>query len=86
MTVSNLLTTTLNFEKTQGETMKKRTLKVRQTHRDYYLEDRGHKGNPTTSLIQLKGTWLEEAGFTIDTPVSVTVQKNRLVLETKSSN
>ena len=66
--------------------MKNRTLKVRQTHRDYHHKGQSHKGNPTTSLIQLKGTWLEEAGFTIDTPVSVTVQKNRLVLEPQASN
>ncbi len=38
----------------------------------------------TTSFILLKGSWLEEAGFTIDTPVSVTVQKQRLVIEPRS--
>ena len=26
----------------------------------------------------LKGTWLEQAGFTIDTPVSVTVEDGQL--------
>ena len=66
--------------------MKNRKLKVRQIHRDYVLKGQGNKGNPTTSLILLKGTWLEKAGFTIDTPVSVTVQKNRLVLDPQSLN
>ena len=64
----------------QGYTMKNRTLKVRETHRDYNLKDQNHKGNPTTGFILLKGTWLEKAGFTIDTPVSVTMHKNCLLL------
>ncbi|HBR95404.1 MAG: hypothetical protein CL549_13655 [Alcanivorax sp.] len=29
-------------------------------------------------LLFLKGTWLEQAGFTIDTPVSVTVEDGQL--------
>jgi len=66
--------------------MKNRKLKVRETHRDYFLKNQGHKGNPTTSYILLKGTWLENAGFTKETPVSVTVQKNRLVLVPQDDN
>ena len=61
--------------------MKNRTLKVRETHRDYVPKNQSHKGNPTTSCIQLKGTWLEDAGFNKNMFVSVTVQKNRLILE-----
>ncbi len=60
--------------------MKIRHLKVRKGFRDYYLKDKPAAGNPATPFILLKGTWLEKAGFTIDTPVSLHVQPNRLVL------
>jgi len=60
--------------------MKKRSLKVRQAPRDYFLKGQGHKGNPVTSFILLKGHWLEQAGFTTDTLVSVIVNKNRLLV------
>jgi len=52
--------------------MKKRHLKVRETHRDYFLKDMGNKSNPTTPFI-FKGTWLKEAGFTTGRSVSVHV-------------
>ncbi len=58
--------------------MKTRHLKVRETERDYMTKK--SRGYATTSFILLKGNWLEEAGFTKDTPVSVIVQKNCLVL------
>ncbi|WP_101674404.1 SymE family type I addiction module toxin [Alloalcanivorax mobilis] len=35
-------------------------------------------GNPITPSLLLKGIWLVRAGFTIDTPVSVTVEDGRL--------
>ncbi|HBR98092.1 MAG TPA: hypothetical protein DD979_12045 [Gammaproteobacteria bacterium] len=66
--------------------MKNRTLKVRKTHRDYILKDKPYQGNPATPFLLLKGTWLEKAGFTIDTPVSVTVHKNRLILVPKEND
>ncbi len=62
--------------------MKTRHLKVRETERDY--KTKKSRGYAATSFILLKGNWLEEAGFTIDTPVSVTVQKQRLVIEPRS--
>lgn len=31
--------------------------------------------------INIKGYWLNQAGFTIDTPLSVTVRKGRIVLQ-----
>ena len=60
--------------------MNTRHLKVRKGFRDYYLKDKEHQGNPPTPYLLLKGTWLKQAGFTIDTPVSVTVRKNRLLI------
>ncbi len=64
--------------------MKERHLKVRLTHRDYYHKGLGHKGHPKTSQIILKGSWLEEAGFVIDTPLVVKVSKNQLLITPKS--
>jgi hypothetical protein len=58
--------------------MKQRKLKVRKGHRDYALKSKPYSGNPTTPFLLLKGTWLEQAGFTIDTPVSVRVKNGRL--------
>lgn len=60
--------------------MKIRHLKVRKGFRDYYLKDKPAAGNPATPFILLKGTWLENAGFVIDTPLSVYVQQNCLIL------
>ena len=57
--------------------MKYRTLKVRKGHRDYTLKSKPCSGNPITPLL-LKGTWLEQAGFIIDTPASVIVEDGRL--------
>tara|TARA_B100000614_G_C14369015_1_gene420529 strand:- start:383 stop:541 length:159 start_codon:yes stop_codon:yes gene_type:complete len=50
--------------------MKYRTLKVRKGHRDYTLKSKPYSGNPITPFLLLKGTWLERAGFTIDTPAT----------------
>jgi len=68
--------------------MKNRTLKVREVFRDYVLKRRAphstRYGNAITAQILLKGTWLEKAGFIIDTPVTVIVEENRLVLVPRS--
>lgn len=58
--------------------MKYRTLKVRKGHRDYTLKSRPYSGSPITPFRLLKGTWLEKAGFAVDTPVSVSVEDGRL--------
>ena len=50
-----------------------RTLKVCTTHYDYRLKD-GRLPRPVP-WIQLKGYWLEQAGFSIDTPVLVKVSE-----------
>jgi toxic protein SymE len=33
-----------------------------------------------TPSLHLKGNWLEETGFTTDTPVTVTVERGQLVI------
>ncbi|GAA5139365.1 SymE family type I addiction module toxin [Alloalcanivorax gelatiniphagus] len=60
--------------------MKYRTLKVRKGHRDYTLKSEPYSGNPITPFLLLKGTSLEQAGFTIDIPVSVAVDEGRLLI------
>lgn len=65
--------------------MKQRKLKVRKGHRDYTLKSQPCAGNAPTPFLLLKGTWLEQAGFTIDTPVSVTVEEGRLSVVRDSS-
>jgi len=89
-TVSNSLITLpkRNLEIVKGKTMKNRTLKLQEAFRDYVLKRRAlhsnRYGNATTAKILLKGTWLEKAGFTIGTPVTVIVEENRLVLVPRS--
>ena len=56
--------------------MNNRTLKVRKGHWDYI--PKRTSGNRVAPFILLKGLWLEQAGFTIDTPVSITVEDGRL--------
>ncbi len=35
---------------------------------------------PPVPWVQLKGKWLEKAGFKIDAPIKVTVSQGRLIL------
>lgn len=58
--------------------MKQRKLKVRKGHRDYTLKSKPCSRNPIIPFPLLKGSWQEQAGFTIDTSVSVTVEDGRL--------
>lgn len=55
-----------------------RTLKVTATHYDYSLKD--HRIPRPVPWIQLKGYWLEQAGFAIGTPLTVKVSKGKLVI------
>jgi hypothetical protein len=59
-----------------------RQLKVKAAYHSYQLNQ-----NPRTPIgeIQLKGKWLIEAGFGIDTPVMVRVMEGCLVVTTKDS-
>ena len=58
--------------------MKQRKLKVRKGHWGYALKSQPYSGNRITPFLLLKGTWLEQAGFNIDTPVSVSVEEGQL--------
>lgn len=69
-----------------GKTMKERTLKVREGHRDYTLKNSSNKERQPNHTIFTAGSWLEKAGFTINMPVSVTVHKNCLLLVPKEQS
>ena len=63
-----------------------RQLKVRTGHYYYHFGnfqpvDRYRPIIPVP-WINIKGYWLNEAGFTIDTPLQVTVNKGRIILTT----
>ena len=60
--------------------MKQRKLKVRKGHWDYTLKSEPYSGNRTIPFLLLKGTWLEQAWFKIDTPVSVSVEDGQLAI------
>jgi len=67
---------------TQSKSRQHRNIKVNQF---YYM--RKLKGDPVGAgrpvpWIQLKGYWLREAGFEIDTPVKVRVMEGCLMLTT----
>ena len=86
VTVSNLLTTTLNFEKTQGETMKNRTLKVCSGYYDHTIKgEHAYYVPPPVPFVLIKGYWLEKVNFDIGKIVNVELKENQLILTTEPS-
>lgn len=61
--------------------MKQRKLKVREGHWDYTLKSTPCGGNRIAPFILLKGIWLEQAGFTLGTTVSVAIEDGRLSIK-----
>ncbi len=60
--------------------MNNRTPKVRKGHWGYIPKRTPSSGNRVVPFILLKGLWLEQAGLSIDTPVSITVEDGRLII------
>ena len=56
-----------------------RQLKVREAYHSYQLSQNTPQRTPIGE-IHLKSHWLIQAGFTIDTPVTVKVTQGRLVV------
>lgn len=54
-----------------------RRLKVRQTYHTYQLHQ--HRRTPVGE-IHLKGHWLIQAGFAINTPVTVNIRNRQLII------
>jgi hypothetical protein len=68
---------------TQKTTCQERRIKVNQIHYLYKLKDDPSGAGRAVPWIQLKGYWLQQAGFEIDTPVKVRVMDGCLVLTTE---
>ena len=73
-----------------GETSNKqplpyeRNLKVRESFYDHHFTNQ-RPGYPIpVPWINMKGYWLDEAGFTINTPLVVKIRKGKIVLTVKS--
>ncbi|WWS37409.1 SymE family type I addiction module toxin [Pectobacterium brasiliense] len=41
--------------------------------------------DPAPSAINLKGRWLEESGFITEMPVTITVERGRIIIETQTN-
>ncbi|WP_428637238.1 SymE family type I addiction module toxin [Shewanella sp.] len=65
---------------TKSKTCQERNIKVNQSHYMRKLKDDPVGAGRPVPWIQLKGHWLQQAGFTINTPVKVRVMDGCLVL------
>ncbi|MGQ7746916.1 SymE family type I addiction module toxin [Pectobacterium brasiliense] len=58
--------------------------KATKTERYYTVGYSSHNGKPNPpSAINLKGRWLEASGFMTGMPITVTVERERIVIETE---
>lgn len=58
-----------------------RYIKVNATHYEYRTKQQSaYSGSRAVPSIQMKGYWLDQAGFAIDTPVTIRVMEGCLVL------
>ncbi|MCU7904828.1 MAG: type I toxin-antitoxin system SymE family toxin [Candidatus Thiodiazotropha sp. (ex Epidulcina cf. delphinae)] len=58
-----------------------RYIKVNAIHYEYRTKQQSsHSASRAVPWIQMKGHWLDQAGFSIDTPVTVRVMEGCLVL------
>ena len=61
-----------------------RHIKVNQIHYDYRTKQQPpNSGCRSVPWIQMKGHWLRQAGFEIDTPIKVRVMDGCLILTTE---
>jgi toxic protein SymE len=68
---------------TKSKTCQERSIKVNQTYYMRKLKDDPVGAGRPVPWIQLKGHWLQQAGFEINTPVKVRVMNGCLVLTTQ---
>lgn len=68
---------------TQNKTRQERHIKVNQGYYMHKLKDDPVGAGRPVPWIQLKGHWLQQAGFEINTPVKVRVMNGCLVLTTQ---
>jgi hypothetical protein len=68
------------------EICEERYIKVNAIHYEYRTQQQSaYSGSRAVPWIQMKGHWLDLAGFSIDTPVTVRVMEGCLVLTTNTS-
>ncbi len=60
-----------------------RYIKVNETHYMYRLKDDQCGAGRPVPWIQMKGHWLKQAGFDINTPIKIRVMDDCLVLTTQ---
>ena len=61
-----------------------RQIKVTKTYYDYRLKEQSpFSGARPIPWLQLKGHWLQQAGFEIDMPMTIRVMEGCLVLTTE---
>lgn len=66
---------------TTKNSCQERQIKVTRAYYDYKPKDASpYQSGQYRPWIQLKGKWLEQAGFSVDTPVKVRVMEGCLVL------
>lgn len=68
----------------KSETCAERYIKVNETYYEYRTKGQSsNSGCCTTPWIQMKGLWLRQAGFEVDTPIKIRVMDGCLVLTTE---
>ncbi|MFS1526291.1 SymE family type I addiction module toxin [Microbulbifer sp. 2304DJ12-6] len=64
-----------------SKSCQERYIKVHETYYEYRLKEQPpHTGGRSVPWIQMKGHWLRQAGFEINTPIKVRVMEGCLVL------
>ena len=76
------------YGSTKRNVCQERQIKVNKIHYDYKSKQDTNRygGSRAVPWIQMKGLWLEQAGFTINTPVKIRVMNGCLVLTTEEGN
>ena len=70
----------------KSKTCHERFIKVTQIHYEYRTKDQSpNSGCRSVPWIQMKGHWLRQAGFEIDTPIKVRMMDGCLVLTIERS-
>ena len=65
----------------KSKSCEERYIKVSKSHYEYRTKNQSlHSGNRSVPWIQMKGHWLRQAGFEIDTPIKVRIMDGCLVL------
>ena len=68
---------------TQNKTNQERHIKVNHTYYTHPRKDNPSGAGRRIPWIQLKGDWLQQAGFEIDTPLKIRVMDGCLVITTE---